>query len=371
MSERSGALALLLGCALGCACSTREAPAAGRGASAASATAPGAHYVLTGATVVGQGAADVEIDGARIARVGAAGSGSGGGEQVELPGKYLVPAFIDSHVHLAYYAVGPELTRAGIAAAVDMAAPLASFGTDLSPLVVVRSGPMITAPGGYPTQSWGKDGYGHEVADVTAAGAAVDTLSNAGARLIKFPLTEAPTLELPVASAVVARAHSLELKVAVHALGTAQADMAATSGADLLAHTPVEPLPELSVGAWAEKAVVSTLAAFGGSPNAIANLRALRDAGAIVLYGTDLGNTRSAGIQSSELTLLAQAGLDGAAIIAAGTSAPAAYWQLAELGAIAPGKRASLLVLGEDPLLNPLALSTPEAVYIDGKRVTP
>ncbi len=325
------------------------------------------HFVLSGATVVGQGAADVEVDGEYIVAVGS----PKGGEPVDVRGKYLVPAFIDSHVHLAYYAVGPELARAGVTAAVDMGAPIAAFGTDLAPLRVLRSGPMITAQGGYPTQSWGAGGYGLEVADPSAAAAAVDALHDAGAALIKFPLTEAPTLDEPSARAVVERAHALGLKVAVHALGAAQADLAAAVGADVLAHTPVEQLSEASTRAWSGRAVVSTLAAFGGSQAAVDDLRALRSAGALVLYGTDLGNTRSPGIQSSELTLLGEAGLDGAAIIAAGTSAAASYWQLTELGDIAAGKRASLLVLADDPLARPLALSTPEAVYIDGKRVTP
>ena len=38
-----------------------------------------------------------------------------------------------------------------------------------------------------------------------------------------------------------------------------------------------------------------------------------------------------------------------------------------ELGAIAPGKAASLLVLDADPLTEPLALTKPAQVYIRGK----
>jgi imidazolonepropionase-like amidohydrolase len=34
---------------------------------------------------------------------------------------------------------------------------------------------------------------------------------------------------------------------------------------------------------------------------------------------------------------------------------------------VAPGKAASLLVLTEDPLVNPLTLATPEQVWIDGR----
>ena len=44
---------------------------------------------------------------------------------------------------------------------------------------------------------------------------------------------------------------------------------------------------------------------------------------------------------------------------------------LSELDAIAPSKRASLLVLPSDPLLDPAVLTAAEAVYVDGVRVGP
>ena len=48
-------------------------------------------------------------------------------------------------------------------------------------------------------------------------------------------------------------------------------------------------------------------------------------AGATVLYGTDFGNTSHLGVDPAEIAALQAAGLDGAAILAAGTSAPAGY----------------------------------------------
>jgi imidazolonepropionase-like amidohydrolase len=103
--------------------------------------------------------------------------------------------------------------------------------------------------------------------------------------------------------------------------------------------------------------VISTLRAFGGSKAAVANLRALRDAGATVLYGTDFGNTTTPGIDGDELALLAQAGLDGAAILAAGTSTPAAFWGLEGFGRIEIGAEAHVLVLDADPTVDPTTLS--------------
>ena len=112
--------------------------------------------------------------------------------------------------------------------------------------------------------------------------------------------------------------------------------------------------------------MISTLGAFGGDAETVDNLRRLRSAGATVIYGTDLGNTRTAAIDPRELELLVAAGLDGEAILRAATADPAALWGFDGLGSIAVGQDASLLVLTADPRLDPLALAAPERVFIQG-----
>jgi imidazolonepropionase-like amidohydrolase len=119
------------------------------------------------------------------------------------------------------------------------------------------------------------------------------------------------------------------MKVAVHALSAASAELAGRSGADILAHTPLEPLPASTVQLWGHRAVITTLAAFGGSRAAIDNLRALRAAGATVLYGTDLGNLHDAGPSAREMALMKQAGMDDAAVADAMTTVPLRYWGFA------------------------------------------
>jgi imidazolonepropionase-like amidohydrolase len=155
------------------------------------------------------------------------------------------------------------------------------------------------------------------------------------------------------------------MKVVVHALGDADAARAAKAGADVLAHTPVEPLSLATLELWRDRALISTLSAFGGE-TARANLAALRGRGVRILYGTDFGNTTSLGISVREIDELVRAGLDGAAILAAATREPALLFGFEELGAIAPGKRASVLVLDGDPLADPKRCAAPRAVYIDG-----
>ena len=55
-------------------------------------------------------------------------------------------------------------------------------------LTVLASGPMVTAIDGYPTQSWGRDGYGLEVTGIQEAIEAVQYLHGLGAKVIKLPI---------------------------------------------------------------------------------------------------------------------------------------------------------------------------------------
>jgi imidazolonepropionase-like amidohydrolase len=312
--------------------------------------------VLRGGHLVGVGVTDVAIRQGKIAEIGPGVAP----DLLALPiaGRWIVPAFVDSHVHLAYRNTPEALGDGGIAAAVDLAAPLGWIGRDQPPLRVLWSGPMITAPGGYPLDGWGRDGYGWPAADPLAAGAGV----------LKMPVSGGASLDPVSQEAVVAAAHALGKKVVAHALTDADARAAARAGADALAHTPVSPLSDATVQAWAGRAVISTLGAFGGTPEAVDNLRRLRAAGATVLYGTDYGNTTTPGIDARELALLGEAGLDGDAILTAATSAPAAYWGWSDLGRLAPGQAASLLVVSRDPRVDPVVLTDPVQVWIGGVR---
>jgi imidazolonepropionase-like amidohydrolase len=321
--------------------------------------------VLENARLMGGQVVAVEIRDGRFSAVGEVPASAL--ERVDMRGAYLVPAFVDSHVHLAYFPVGEELADGGVAAAVDLAAPIEAIATPLPQGPKVWwSGPMITAKGGYPTTSWGAGGYGLEVVSEDAAAAAVKRLHEAGARLIKVPIEEGGLTDATLAR-IVNEAHARSLLVVAHALDDAGASRAADAGVDGLAHTPTELLSEATVAKWSGRFVISTLRAFG-SFTAPTNLRALRAAGATVLYGTDLGNTREPRIDEVELGLLREAGLDGAAIVEAGTRAPAERWGFAELGAIEVGKAASFLVLEKDPAVDPLGLAKPKDVWIDGVR---
>ena len=318
--------------------------------------------VLKGANVIGRGVVDLRIEDGALTAVGEVDPA--GATVLDHTGKFVVPAFVDSHVHLAYLAEAPKMADGGIAAYVDWASPVEWLDAPPSDLQRVASGPMITAVGGYPTTSWGRDGYGAECAGAASCIAAVDAHLARGAAIVKLPITSGPQLEEAVLTAVIAHAHDKGVKVGTHAMSDTEVALAGRLGIDVLVHTPTSALSDETVALWTGRTVISTVDAFGGSATAIENLRKLRTAGATVVYGTDFGNSRTAGIQEREIEALVSAGLDGEAILAAGTTVPAGLFGF-ELG-IEPGKPASLLVLDADPTRTPTTLANPHQVWIRG-----
>ncbi|MFT7623946.1 MAG: imidazolonepropionase-like amidohydrolase [Myxococcota bacterium] len=343
-----------------------DEPRISQGALAASASQL---VVLGGARLPDGPPVDVYILDRQILAVRAVGTRPSGAHVIDVRGQWIAPAFIDSHVHLVYRPDARGMLEGGVAAVVDQAAPIPFFTHSWGALDVIGAGPMVTAVDGYPTQSWGSDGYGWEVADPGQAIDAVDALYGLGAGLIKMPVTQGPHLAAGTMGVVVDRAHQHGLLVSTHALSDAEALAAGVAGADVLAHTPVGVLSDDTIIMWSSRAVISSLKAFGGNQSAIDNLQKLVEAGATVLYGTDFGNTTTAGIDVKELELMMEAGMTGAEILAAGTSAPANLWGFEDLGEIAPGESASLLILDEDPTLQPLTLAEPAMVFQRGTRL--
>ncbi|HYZ89466.1 MAG TPA: amidohydrolase family protein [Myxococcales bacterium] len=316
--------------------------------------------------------AAIAVDGGRIA--GEADKPPPGARTVDANGLVLLPAFVDAHVHLSVAGhlatIAKAELRGGVAAVLDLGEPERLLPLATAPLRARFAGPLLTAPRGYPTQSWGANGYGLELATPEDARAAVRRLAKAGARFAKLAFDRRfPVLEAGVARAATEEAHRLGLRVAAHALDVEMVRRALDAGADVLAHTPVEPLPDDLVAAIGARQtwVISTLHAFGGTPQAVSNLRRLRRAGARVAYGTDLGNEGTApGIDAQELALLSQAGLSAADVITACSAASAELVGEADLGHLGKGAAASIIGVRAEALKDVRLLAQPKLVLIDG-----
>jgi imidazolonepropionase-like amidohydrolase len=326
---------------------------------------------IAGARIAGQQAdrLAVALEGSRILEI--ASNPPRGARAFEANGQWLLPAFIDAHVHLAIggdvRAMSDALLRGGIAAVLDLGAPeplLPSF-RECAPLQVAFAGPLLTAPRGYPTQSWGADGYGLEIASEEEARKAVARVAALGARFVKLAFdARFPVLDAAGARAAADEAHRRGLLVAAHALDPELVRLAVEAGVDVLAHAPCGALSDKLVREIGARRlqVISTLHAYGGE--GVENLRRLREAGAIFAYGTDLGNAGiSPGIDAEELSLLSAAGLSFDAILEAVRESA----RLAGVpGTIAPGAPADLLLVPEEAIAQPALLAQPTAVWIAG-----
>ena len=191
------------------------------------------------------------------------------------PGSWVGPGVVDAHVHLAFGSLEGCL-RAGLVGLRDLGAPpnaAKSWRTGYRrptgeyPVVAV-AGPIITAPRGYPTRSWGRDDFAACAASPAHARQVVHRVAADGADVVKIALEPGePGWPVPgprVVRAVVEAAHDVGLAVVAHALSVEMVRRAVDAGVDELAHTPTERLPEQLVGRIAdvESAVRTTLQTF-------------------------------------------------------------------------------------------------------------
>lgn len=298
-------------------------------------------------------------------------------------GTWVGPGLIDAHVHLAFG--GPDRAlRGGVVGVRDLGAPLAQAmawrTTDRPAAGTARvsvSGPVVTASGGYPSTSWGADGFAVFADTGEQATAVVRDLAGCGVDLIKIalePAGGAPVPDPAMVHGLVEAAHAAGLPVTAHALTVAMVQRALDAGVDELAHTPVERLPDAVVEriAAAGVAVVSTLQCLSSGAagrGALANAAALHRAGVPLLYGTDLGNAGTRpGADSRELDRLADAGLGRIGALRAATAGSAgACGMRAGAGTLTRGSPAALVLLAGDPLVEPGVWRAPIAVCAHGQ----
>jgi imidazolonepropionase-like amidohydrolase len=271
---------------------------------------------------------------------------------------FLVPAGADRHVHVEMSDT-VAMVRRGVTAVRDLAWPAdrifpladASEAPGFEGPFIRAVGPMVTAPGGYPSRApWAPTGTAEEVADAEAATRVVDRLIDRGAVAIKVSMNadEGPTPSDAVLAALCDAAHAHDVPVTSHAQGEGQVMRALGAGVDELAHTPwSERLNDDIIAASADRMRwVTTLDIHGFGTGttelgvALDNLARFHRAGGKIAYGTDLGNgSIPPGIHTRELRLVREAGLATEEVLEALTRAP-----------LEPGAPADLVVLADSPL---------------------
>jgi imidazolonepropionase-like amidohydrolase len=278
---------------------------------------------------------------------------------------FLMPAVADRHVHIELSAPA-DVLAGGVTAVRDLAWPAdrifsladASEMPSFDGPLIRAAGPMLTAPGGYPTQDgWAPPGTGREVKSPEDATAVVEELVRLGAAAIKVSLNaeSGPTPSDAELTAICDAAHAAELPVTAHAQGGGQVERALGAGVDELAHTPWTRLSDDVIQTAAKRLrIVSTLdiLSFGRDTpeirTALDNLRRFHVAGGRIVYGTDLGNGEiPAGIHDREARLMAEAGMEPEEVLEAMIRAPIEPDAPADLVALASSPLEDLAALGE------------------------
>jgi imidazolonepropionase-like amidohydrolase len=355
--------------------------------------------VLTNGTLIdGSGAepvpaATVVIVGERILAAGPTSKVTipEGVPVIDLAGRYILPGFINAHVHDAYDAGRlVKWAQAGVTTVRDegiiSASPTITEAISLrdqlsaSPQYarLISTGYMLTAPGGYGTL---------EVSSPEMARQTVNLELDQGVDMIKLAVesgyagvTNLPLLSTDELRAIVESAHARGSRVSAHITEAKYLPQLLEAGVDDLAHVPAGFILKAHVHELVDKGiyVVPTLTvfeAYGGLQSASSTLRELTEAGVQIAMGNDYTQVPQngfdhfeLGMPMHELTRMHEAGMTPMQIIVASTKNAAHGWGLEEeLGTLEEGKLADILVVGADPLKNLSALTQVQLVIHSGQ----
>jgi imidazolonepropionase-like amidohydrolase len=224
-----------------------------------------------------------------------------------------------------------------------------------------------------------------EIADPAQAATAAHTLLEEGVDGIKLFASSPRSTALPeaVLRAAVVEAHRAGKLAFVHPNSGADVLTAVRAGVDIIAHTTPHtgPWDESLLSLMKERGVALTptltlwkyymrhdriSAQDQITTTELGQLRAWLAIGGVVLYGSDLGAIDYD--PTEEYALMAQAGMTFPQILASLTTAPAErFGESQQLGRIAPGLQADLVVLHGDPAKNLHALSAVKYTLRSGK----
>ncbi|WP_415879335.1 amidohydrolase family protein [Methylomonas sp. TEB] len=324
--------------------------------------------------------------------------------RLELGDATLLPGFIELHAHLSYQHVPADtVLRHGITTVRDVGGPLHQpYGGDGS-LRLMTSGPIITAPAGYPISNLGETDIAMPVADAQQARQAVRKLVAGGAVVIKVALepggeagapwsgghTHAhshaphskthdkprswPMLAPAVLAAIVDEAHLLGRRVAAHLAEPKGAQLALDAGVDEWAHAPCDSLPDaqLQRAAAQQVRIVGTIDTLSKCPGVSSNVRRLAELGAEFLYGAEIAHPDIPwGIDGQELLYLQHlAGMAPLDVLRTATAKAGQYLNVPLLGSLLPGAPADLIAVRGDPTQKLKLLEYPDLVMSGGKLI--
>ncbi len=375
--------------------------------------------VFEGATViVGDGSDPIAngvfvVEDGRFVAAGAADEvmAPEGAARVDLSGRFVIPALIDTHVHLsvprealiddlqrrAYYGVGAAVSLGhddGDATAAVRDAPVAGAA------LAMTAGRGITRP------EPGRSEVPYWINTPEEGRAAVQELAAANVDFVKIWVDDRggqyDKLTADLYGPIIEEAHEHGLRVTAHIFSLEDAKGLLEAGVDSFAHSVrdmdvddefvamVQERPNVVLipnlggrgahedmsflsGTLSGEALEAAQAQHMDRPEAhesfgiqARNLARLNEAGMKIVMGTD-GN---AGWRPHiEMRDMVESGMTPHEVIVASTSAGAEYLMLHDTGSIAAGKSADFVVLGSNPLDDITNTRDIESVYLRGEEV--
>ena len=355
----------------------------------------------------------VIVQNGRITAVGARASIAvpAGMRTIDVRDKTIIPGLWDMHAHVALPEWGPAYLGTGVTTARDMGGEaqfLVAFRNAIQNGTVL--GPRMLLAG--LVDGSGADAFGTVYGDTPEQGrGVVDAYHAAGFQQMKLYTLIKPD----VAGAIIRRAHEVGMTVTGHVPRAMTLESMVDSGTDNVAHLPVRGDtataaviaqirllaakhvvidPTVSWNELLGHATQSPLASFqpgfAGAPwplrssygsirnagdavtasrslrSQLAVIKALHDAGVPIVAGTDYGLPGFSLLR--ELELYVEAGLSPLEAIRSATAVPAEVMGLkGEVGTIESGKRADLVVLDRDPLVDIRNVRSGRWVIVGGR----
>jgi imidazolonepropionase-like amidohydrolase len=328
------------------------------------------------------------LDGGRITRDV---SDSAGAIVINGTAKYLVPAFIDCHIHLGENADGlAELATYGIATALDMACfppPIWKTFERLPGTCDFRTaGAPATCAGSEHAKVFGSLLEPYFISTPEEAPNWIQKRMEEGSDYIKLVADHPIGPSQETLRALVVAARSAGKMTVVHAASKIAFEMAVRAQADFVTHAPMdqEICPDLIPLMKKSKVVVIPTLTIEESRSARFNLnygaarqtvKLLYDSGIPILAGTDstgVGGPAPLPYGSTlhhEFELLCDAGLTPLDVIRSTTELAAKHFGLTDRGTIEEGHRADLVLLSKNPLENIKHTRTIEKVWCAGVEV--
>ena len=355
----------------------------------------------------------IVVQGGRFARIGPADlvAAPSGARRIDLTGKTVMPAIIDTHTHLSQTRDGltDDLKRRayfGVGAAMSLGQDQGDAAFHVRAEAIPGAALLRTAGRGITMPEPGRTTAPYWISSDDEARRAVSELATRKVDIVKIWVDDRnqqyQKLTPELYRAVIDEAHKNGLRVTAHIFNLADAKDLLLAGIDAFAHgvrdreidkelldlfakrpgvVLVPNLPDSGKPydtAWLRSSLpaedVARLQASSGDRSEARrafeiqarNLAKLNAAGVMIALGTD-GNTPWA--PHLEMADMVAAGMTPAQVIVAATRNGAEFLQLEDVGTISAGQSADFLVLDADPLANIENTRSINAVYLRGVEI--